>query len=795
MNLSINVEVTKKKTGVLVAKNRDIMCKLKKLFSTRFYKLLLTIAISAIFPTFVNSNPQDPHVIRDGVIQVPTNDTSTNQINSIQITGLRVETSEKSVSYTKKTVPEFIEQTKASLRLFGYGFTKDMVITFASWTCQETIGPEFPILANELSEFSALVHIVVPFASEQDYRICVKNEDKILIEQESSDWLLIRSNTVLIPLWLTLLLLAILLVLSALFSGLNLGLMALDKTELKILRNTGNEKEREYAKVIQPVREHGNFLLCSILLGNVLVNSTNAILMGTITSGLIAVIVTTLLIVIFGEVTPQAICSRHGLAAGAKTIFFTKFFMFVTSPLSYPISKVLDYILGEEIGNVYNRERLKELVRVTTDGNDLDKDEVNIISGALDMKKKTVSEVMTHIDDVFMLSYDAILDFETISEIMKSGYSRIPVYDGSRHNVQKLLLIKDLALIDPDDNTPLRTLCEFYQNYCYFVFEDVTLATVFKQFKTGQHGHMAFVRRINNEGDPFSETIGLITIEDVIEELIQAEIMDETDITDYQGTTKLKVQLEMKNATVAFAERREIQRIHISPQLKSAAIQYLSTCVNAFKLENISETILHRLLNQDVIFHIKCKGKDKNDPSLLIFEQGQPADYFVLILEGRVEVTAGQDKLTFECGPFTFFGSDALSQNICAAESNHDIRRSLHSLNMNSLLKHSFSPDYSVKATKDVFYLAIKRSLYLAAKRATLMERSQKIDDHGSNEPIDDDVKMFLKSLDEDYRNAALTANLNIMRSCTSPPKEISTDGTVVNNLAAQNQMMLPPHI
>lgn len=773
------------------------MCKRKQLFATQFYTLLLNIAILVSFPTFVNTNPQEPYITNDGDIQVHTNDTvpSTNEINSIRITGLRVETSEKPVEYTDKTVPEFIEQTKATLRLFGYGFTKDMVITFALWSCQVTIGPEFPILANNLSEYSVLVDIVVPIANEENYRICVKDENKMLIEQGSSNWLVIKSNTVLIPLWLTLLLLAILLMFSALFSGLNLGLMALDKTELKILRNTGNEKERKYAKKIQPVRDHGNFLLCSILLGNVLVNSTNAILMGSITSGLVAVIVTTMLIVIFGEITPQAICSRHGLAVGAKTIFIMKFFMAVTSPLSYPISKVLDYILGEEIGNVYNRERLKELVRVTTDANDLDKDEVNIISGALDMKKKTVAEVMTHIDEVFMLSYDAILDFETISEIMKSGYSRIPVYDGSRHNVQKLLLIKDLALIDPDDNTPLRTLCEFYQNYCYFVFEDVTLAAIFRQFKTGQHGHMAFVRRINNEGDPFCETIGLITMEDVIEELIQAEIMDETDITDYRSTTKLKSQLAMKDSTVAFAERREIQRIHISPQLQSAAIQYLSTCVNEFKLENISETILHRLLHQDIIFQIKCKGKDKNDPSLTIFEQGQPADYFVLILEGRVEVTVGQEKLTFECGPFTFFGSDALSQNICAAESNHDIRGSLHSLNLNAMLKHTFLPDYSVKATKDVLYIAIKRSLYLAAKRATLMERSQKIDDHGSNEPIDDDVKIFLNSLDEDYRNAALTANANIMKSCTSSPKTIQADGTVVNDLAAQNQMLLPPYI
>lgn len=95
-----------------------------------------------------------------------------------------------------------------------------------------------------------------------------------------------------------------------------------------------------------------------------------------------------------------------------------------------------------------------------------------------------------------------------------------------------MLYIKDLAFVDPDDNTPLKTLCQFYQNPCNFVFEDVTLDVMFKIFKEGNKGHMAFVSRVNSdgEGDPFYETIGLITLEDVIEELIQAEIVDETDV-------------------------------------------------------------------------------------------------------------------------------------------------------------------------------------------------------------------------------------------------------------------------
>ncbi|XP_052757265.1 unextended protein-like [Galleria mellonella] len=688
----------------------------------------------------------------------------------IHVDGLRIEDSEKEPRITEEGLPSVLADSGVTLRLFGEGFTPRTVIAFTNHEqeygqqCKFILKGEYMAKEDTVTRKSAVFEITAPppITGSKLY-LCVKNlkpgitdisndEDKY-IHQGTDPWKVLATHNKLLPLWATFILILICLMFSALFSGLNLGLMSLDRTELKIIANTGTEQERKYARAIMPVRDHGNYLLCSILLGNVAVNSTFTILLDELTSGLFAVIFSTLAIVLLGEITPQAICSRHGLMVGAKSIMITKAVMALTAPMAFPVSKLLDYFLGEEIGSVYNRERLKELVKVTTDVNDLDKDEVNIISGALELRKKTVSDVMTKLEDAFMLPITSILDFETMSEIIKSGYSRIPVYEGTRGNIVTVLFIKDLAFVDPDDNTPLRTLCQYYQNPCNFVFEDVTLDVMFKQFKDGHKGHMAFVHRINNEGegDPFYETIGLVTLEDVIEEMIQAEIVDETDVFMDNRTKRRRNRPQNKlQDFAAFAERHENQRIHISPQLTLATFQFLSTSVDAFKPDTVSETVLRRLLRQDVIHHIKLKGKTKKDPSTYVFQQGKPVDYFVLILEGRVEVTVGRENLVFEAGPFTYFGVQALTQNIGVAESpTPSAMGSLQNITMDSMLRHTFVPDYSVRAIAELYYLTVKRSLYLAAKRATLMEKGA-LSKGATNEQFDTEVDKLLQSVDED---------------------------------------------
>jgi metal transporter CNNM len=113
------------------------------------------------------------------------------------------------------------------------------------------------------------------------------------------------------------------------FSGLTLGLMGLDMHGLEIVAAGSDPVAAACAKKIMPVRRNGNLLLCTLLFGNVAVISLTSILMSDLTSGLVGFIVSTLAIVLLGEIFPQALCSRYALQTGAKAVPVVKVIMFL----------------------------------------------------------------------------------------------------------------------------------------------------------------------------------------------------------------------------------------------------------------------------------------------------------------------------------------------------------------------------------------------------------------------------------------------------------------------------------
>ncbi|XP_067858161.1 metal transporter CNNM1 [Heptranchias perlo] len=549
------------------------------------------------------------------------------------------------------------------------------------------------------------------------------------------------------PLRLQILVALLFICLSALFSGLNISLLALDPVELRVIQNSGTEQEKKYSERIKSVRKHGNYLLCTLLLGDVLMNCSLTVWLCEIFhSTWLTILVCSCCVFFFGEIIPHAVCSRHGLAIASKTIWVTKFFMVITFPASYPISKLLDVILHQQISNFYTREKLIEMLRVTDPYNDLVKEELNIIEGALELRNKTVDDVLTPLSDCFMLSSEATLDFATMSEIMESGYTRIPVYDNERANIIDVLFVKDLAFVDPDDDMHLATITKFYNHPLHYVFNDAKLDAVLEEFKKGK-SHLAIVQRVNNEGegDPFYEILGIVTLEDIIEEIIKSEILDETDMYTDNRTKKIAHRERKPHDFSLFKISDTDIRIKVSPQLLLATHRFLATEVEPFKNRHISDKILLRLLKHPkVIWELKYDEKNKLSPDHYLYQRNKPVDYFVLILQGKVEVEISKEALKFENGAFTYYGVPALtttvpsvnkspsrSSGLQRSESASRADRiefggSTHQLNLSS---YNYLPDYSVRQLTDLQFVKITRMQYTNAVTASQMDSSPQTPD------------------------------------------------------------------
>jgi metal transporter CNNM len=308
----------------------------------------------------------------------------------------------------------------------------------------------------------------------------------------------------------------ILVFLSGIFSGLTLGFFSLNKDDLERKAELNDEE----AVKIYKVRKDGNLLLCTLLIGNVAVNSTLSIFLGSITSGFAAGLIATSLIVIFGEIIPQATFSRYALAIGSKLVWLVRFFIFIFYPICRPLAWVLDKILGEEMPTIYSKKELVKLIEDHEDlkESDIDADEERIIKGALSFSGKVVRDIMTPRTEVKALPYRQKLDEKTINKISKTGHSRIPIYKNDINEIIGILYVKDLVV----GKVKNRTAEELARKNVIFVDDKKPLDDLLNAFKKTKN-HLFVVL---NE---FGEVAGIVTIEDVLEEILGVEIVDEYD--------------------------------------------------------------------------------------------------------------------------------------------------------------------------------------------------------------------------------------------------------------------------
>mmetsp|Transcript_11259 Transcript_11259/g.27702 ORF Transcript_11259/g.27702 Transcript_11259/m.27702 type:complete len:637 (-) Transcript_11259:620-2530(-) len=520
----------------------------------------------------------------------------------------------------------------------------------------------------------------------------------------------------------TFVILLVLLILSGLFSGLNLGLMSLDKIGLEIVMGSGTSDEKRYAKGLLPLRAQGNLLLCTLLLGNTAVNALLAIFMADLAGGLIGSLTTTFGIVIFGEIIPQSVCSRHGLAVGYYTRYIVMFFMILTFVVAYPIAKVLDYVLEEEIGAVYNREQMMKLFEMHAGQKygDLIADEVLILKGVLQLGKKTVKDIMTPIDKVFMLDINARMDYKNMAKILAKGHSRIPVFDGDRDNIYKLLLVKNMIMLNPGDEVPLRSLLQEGFPEPLYVSSGITLDQMLNEFQNGG-SHLAVITEEVTEfkdkattsdfkardGDEkvvqvakVKRNLGIVTLEDVIETMIQEPIKDETEGPDATniGQKFLKVlrkKNKFKSSTLSSSEGRAIS-------------SFLQGMFDPFRLDIIGAHAVEKLVQSSEILQLRpSNGKGLQ----CVYEAGKPVDFCCLVLDGSLRISVGLQKFRAEAGIWKMLALHALTEE-------------------------KYVPDFTAVVERECTILKLRRGDYQAALQGKLVEPRKRTKSDGDTSNI-----------------------------------------------------------
>jgi metal transporter CNNM len=383
----------------------------------------------------------------------------------------------------------------------------------------------------------------------------------------------------------------------ALGSGFFLGLMTLDAFDLKILlRSSADEDDKRYAAALYPVVSDRHRLLVTLLIVDALAYETLPLFLNKLMPDWVVIIFSTTLVLLFGEIIPSAICmGPQQLRLGYYMVPLIKVIMFVLYPITKPCAWLLDFIVhgpdGEdEMEEEYNRDELSALVKIqfeerqtaintrtglkkemlgtlyegiyNDDGNEtsdensqsldldltapMEKQEVDVVVGALQMKTKVAVDVYTPKRHVYAIPDDLILDRAGMTDIYAKGYSRVPVYknvegrddDINRSCIVGFLITRQLMMIDWDHEREVRTL-PMVRPDC--VSPRRNLVDLLGLLRSGG-SLMAFVCArpdLGNKALLAEEPLpvdagfmGVITLEDILESILQTRIYDESDIRD-----------------------------------------------------------------------------------------------------------------------------------------------------------------------------------------------------------------------------------------------------------------------
>lgn len=369
---------------------------------------------------------------------------------------------------------------------------------------------------------------------------------------------------------------------AGLMSGLTLGLMSTSPLDLELAQRAGGAREAAAARKVAPLVARPHLLLVTLLLWNAASMELLPLVLDQLVGKIAAVGLSVSAVLIFGEIVPQAVCSKFGLQIGAAAAPLVWALIAVTSVLAWPLSKLLDMVLGEHQSALYRRAEMKALVGIHRDGGAgaggsgagraangkqtlpfLHPDEGMLLEGAMALAEGTASAAMTPLEHVFSLPNDAKMDRETLELIVARGHSRVPLHEpGEPNGLRSLLLVKMLLLREqcppssdgeansaaqPRPAGPVLARDVPHTRPLPRFAASLPLYDALNIFQSGG-AHMALVVADGDEDEESPTALGIITLEDVLEELLQEEIVDETD--EYADVTRKDTPLRGRGAAL-----------------------------------------------------------------------------------------------------------------------------------------------------------------------------------------------------------------------------------------------------
>jgi len=340
----------------------------------------------------------------------------------------------------------------------------------------------------------------------------------------------------------------LLLLLSALISGAEVAFFSLSKADL----DKASESKSISQKTVASLLENPQKLLATILISNNFINILIVLIFAyigefifdnissIILKFILEVILVTFLILLFGEVLPKIYATRNSLKFASFMAFPLKILNSILSIVSLPMMRLTNVIerkLGKKKSNL-SVEKLSQALELTSN-EATTKDEQKILEGIVNFGNTETSQIMTPRIDIFALSSSEPYK-DVIDKIVQNGYSRNPVYNENIDDIIGVLYAKDLLpYLDAKDFNWQKLVRE-----PYFVPENKKLDDLLKEFQEIK-SHLAIVV------DEYGGTSGIITLEDVIEEIV-GDISDEFDDDDttyskldknnylFEGKTNLK---------------------------------------------------------------------------------------------------------------------------------------------------------------------------------------------------------------------------------------------------------------